>query len=214
MNSEKKFQKSFLLFTIGQFCMVLGAVTIGSNFKVLPSWLIFFGIFTFIGIILMLIAFKTFYKVNRNYFRALIALVAYILLVIFTDACSKSKDDMYLTLSRGLEISSAFVSCIFYVYSFLGTRDYFNETNIAKGKKRAMTGAIILVVLFVTQQVLAFLSSFDFAKQSVVAFSIFRFGSWGLQLFTYVFIFAVLLGAYIIYMKKKKGEVTSDEERK
>lgn len=212
MNSNK-FQKRFLLFTIGQFLLVLGTFTIASNFKVLPSWLSLFIVFSLIGLILIYVSYITIYKINRNFLRAFIAYIIYLIITIFYDACAKSKDDFYLIWSRGLEISANFVLCTSYVYFFLGTHDFFHETNQAIGKKRTYACAITIVVMFAIQQIMSFIASLSVTKQNLVFYSICRFGSWGLSFVIDIFIFVALLTAYIIMKKKNKEELNNEETK-
>ena len=211
--ATSKFQKRFLLFTIGQLLLILGTFTIASNFKVLPSWLSLFVVFTLFGLILMYIAFITFYKINRNFLRAFIAFIIYLIITVFADACAKSKEDFYLIWSRGLEISANFVLCASYVYFFFGTHDFFHETNQTIGKKKTYACAISVIVMFVIQQIMSFIASLSVTKQNLVFYSICRFGSWGLSIIIDIFIFIALLTAYII-MKKKNKEESNNEETK
>ena len=206
-----KFQKRFLLFIIAHFLLTLGSLNILANFKVLPSWFSLFFFFSFIGNIIAFVAYITIYKANRNFLRAFIAFIIFLILSIFFDACSKSKDDFYLTWSRGLEISASFVLCASYVYFFFGIHDYFHSTDEAEGKKKTWAAAIVTIALFAIQQIMAFISSLSITKQHVVFYSVCRFGSWGLSIATYVFILVGLITAFILIKKRPKEELTNEK---
>lgn len=208
---HKKFEKRFLIIVFAQLFLLIGTLTIGANFKALPSWFALFIIGTIIGLVLFTIGMTYFYKVNRNYLRALIALVILILLTLFIDITSRSRDDFYLAWSRGITISADFITCVLYVYFLLGTSDYFKDTHSIKGTKKSKIGAIVLVILFIVERLLSFIASLNVAKQNLVLFSICRFGAWGLQFAIYTYVFVILLLVYI-YMKKKDKEVIIDEK--
>lgn len=212
MNDNQKFRIRFCLFTIGQLFLVLGTFTIGARFKVVPSWLSLFFIFSAIGFVLIYIAFITLYKVNRNYLRSFIAFIIYLIITIFADACSQSKSDFYLIWSRGLGVSADFLLCIMYVYLFLGTRDYFHERNYIEGRNNSKLGAIILIILFAIERTMAFIASLNATKLNYILYSICRFGSWGFQFIINIFIFVVLLIAYIHLRKQSKEELTNEEK--
>ena len=211
MDNDKKFNKHFLIFTIGQAFLLLGDFTVGSSFKVLPSWLSLFSIFIVVGYILFYIAFITFYKVNRNYLRSFVAFIVFLLVTIFADACSQSKSDFYLAWSRGLSTSAKFLLCVMYVYFFFGTRDYFHDLGHTKGKKACVIGAIVLTVLFIAERALTFVASLSAIKVHYIPFSICRFGSWGLIFAIDIYLFVIFLVAYIRLKKKPKEELKDEE---
>ena len=208
---NKKFEKRFLLFVIGQFFILIGTLNIGANFKVLPSWFDNFLFAIIIGIVLFHFSLVRLYKINRNFLRSYIALIVYTILVLLVDVCSRSKDDFYLAWSRGLETSVDFIACVLYVYFFLGTSDYFKDDSLDKGKKQSKTTAIVLIVLFIIERTLAFIASLNITKQNLVLFSICRFGSWGMQFVIHIYVFVILLTIFV-FVKKRKKEALTDEE--
>ena len=208
---NSKFKKAFILFIIGQFFLLVGTLNIGANFKVLPSWFALFILASFIGFVLFYLACIKLYKINKNYLRTLISLVIYTVICILADACARSKDDFYLTWSNGLTVSASFILCVFYVCFFLGTSDYFKGENAKQGNKKSKIAAIMLVILFVTERVLAFISSFNAVKLNLVFYSVCRFGSWGLQFVINAYIFAILIVIFV-HMNKKDGGVKNNEE--
>ena len=212
MESKDKFLRRFLLFIIGQLLLIIGSLSMGSQFKVVPQWLSLFAIFSFVGFILMFIAYLYLYKVNKNYLRSFIAFIIFVLLVILVDGFSHSKSDFYLVWSRGLEVSEQLMMCVVYTYFLLGTRDYLIDKGLKEHKGKTMVQIIVFISLFVIREIMEFISTLKVTKVHYVLYSICRYGSWGMQFVIDVFVFVVLLLFYINMRKAPKEEVIDEKE--
>lgn len=206
-----KFKKAFRLFIIGQFFLLIGTINIGADFKVLPYWLSYFIVASLFGFVLILIATIKLYKVNKNYLRTLIALSIYLVISILADTCAHSKDDFYLIWSSHLAISADFILCILYVCFLLGTSDYLKEDNINQGNRKSKIGALVLVIIFIIERLLAFAASLNPVRLNVVAYSICKFGAWGLEFVIDAYVFVILVAIYYLIKKKEKEAITDEK---
>ena len=200
--SIKRFKAAFLLFFIGQILRTIGALRFGAQFKFLPSWLIFFSFFEWIGYVLFFISFMLIYKYNRHFLRSLITSGIAFGTILLTDVCSKSTDDLYLMWAKGLNWSNTFLMCILYICFFMGCHDYFHSLGIEKGKKHSRTAYIGFPVLFGIERLLTLFAGFSFVKLNIFANRICTYGSW---LFDFViYIFAIIMTALIYVMLTKR----------
>lgn len=211
----KKFRTGFILFMVGQILEVLSIVSMGSEFKALPSWLALFSLFTIFAFVIFFFAMLKLYKFNINFAYAFITFGIYYVMVIFSDVTAQSTNDFYLAWSRSMDLICRILLCIFYIYSFLGFHHYFKEIGLEKGAKRMRVGYLSFAGMFLIERVFTFLSTLKAIKLNLVAYTIFKYGAWALNFAIEIYILVMLILVFVMYEKyRKEGGIKNEEVSK
>lgn len=208
-NKIKKFQKAFIIFTIAQIFIILGLLEYGSQIKAISNWMELFIFAELIGCILMVISATMLVSYNKNYFYLFVTAIIEPFLIIISVIAGESVEDFTVAWGKGLTITTDVLLCLVYVYFFLGTRDYFSETDLAKNVNRSKVGFLVIVISTIAINLLNFVRTFSFVKTNYIVASILRYGTLALKFGMYTFIFVILL-LIVINMQKKRKEKQLD----
>ena len=211
MNKRKQdYQRSFLIFTIAQFFMMVGLLDYGTSIKALSDWLMLFTILQLVGFILMVVASIKLYNVNRNYFHFFLTTVICFFVAILSNVGSESTEDFTIAWARGLTISADILLCLIYAYFFLGTKDYSHEHEISRNVKRSKIGFIAVIAFTIVINLTVFIGSFNGIRTNYVAATIFKYSALAMKFSMYTFMFVILV-LMMNEMKKRRKKETLDE---
>ena len=208
----KKFRTGFILFMVSQIMVTLSTLSMGSEFKALPSWLGLFIVFEFFALITFFFAMLKLYKFNKNFTYAFITYGIYFTMTVFADVSSQSTNDFYLAWSRAMDLICRILLCVFYIYSFLGFHHYFTEIGLEKGAKKMRVGYLSFAGMFLIERVFTFLSSLKAIKLNLVAYTIFKYGAWALNFAIEIYILVMLILVFVMYEKHRKEGGKKNEE--
>jgi len=208
----KKFRTGFILFMISQIMVTLSTLSMGSEFKALPSWLGLFIVFEFFAFITFFFAMLKLYKFNKNFTYAFITYGIYFTMTVFADVSSTSTSDFYLAWSRAMDLICRILLCVFYIYSFLGFYHYFKEIGLEKGAKKMRVGYLSFAGMFLIERVFTFLSTLQAIKLNLVAYTIFKYGAWALNFAIEIYILVTLILVFVMYEKYRKEGGKKNEE--
>ena len=208
----KKFRTGFILFMVSQIMVTLSTLSMGSEFKALPSWLGLFIVFEFFALITFFFAMLKLYKFNKNFTYAFITYGIYFTMTVFADVSSQSTNDFYLAWSRAMDLICRILLCVFYIYSFLGFHHYFTEIGLEKGAKKMRVGYLSFAGMFLIERVFTFLSSLKAIKLNLVAYTIFKYGAWALNFAIEIYILVMLILVFVMYEKYRKEGGKKNEE--
>lgn len=208
----KKFRTGFILFMVSQIIVTLSTLSMGSEFKALPSWLGLFIVFEFFALITFFFAMLKLYKFNKNFTYAFITYGIYFTMTVFADVSSQSTNDFYLAWSRAMDLICRILLCLFYIYSFLGFHHYFKEIGLEKGAKKMRVGYLSFAGMFLIERVFTFLSSLKAIKLNLVAYTIFKYGAWALNFAIEIYVLVMLILVFVMYEKYRKGGGKKNEE--
>jgi hypothetical protein len=208
----KKFRTGFILFMVSQIMVTLSTLSMGSEFKALPSWLGLFIVFEFFAFITFFFAMLKLYKFNKNFTYAFITYGIYFTMTVFADVSSTSTSDFYLAWSRSMDLICRILLCIFYIYSFIGFHHYFKEIGLEKGAKRMRIGYLSFAGMFLIERVFTFLSTLKAIKLNLVAYTIFKYGAWALNFAIEIYILVMLILVFVMYEKYRKEGGKKNEE--
>ena len=201
------FQKTFLLFIIGQVCFVLATISMAESLKILPRWLSGFSIFEVIGCVVFFIALLRTRFINQSLKLSFYTFCTFLIALIFCQVCKTSNDDFFLVLGKGLVWSVDMLFCITYLYFFHGCDRLFLEAKQIHEVKHLKASFIAYAVLYVTYIVFNYLSTASFVVSNMFLNRFFLYGSIaimvGLRVFTLV---ALIILAVKMNKKQKKGE--------
>ena len=209
----KKFQTSFLLFFIGQLLIVLSNLSYGSFINGIPQLIVLFGIFKYIGFIFYFFALFFARKFNKSYFYSFVAFGIYIILLYVTNICGNSTSPLDKYIGRGLNWSSSIFECIFYVHFFYGAKLFLDQNGYESGTKTVRILLITLVIIFVTMVVFKYLATTRMVRSNRFANRFFLYGSWAMIFVFNLFIFILMIMAFIHVRRFKKVQEGGQNEQ-
>ena len=213
MDTNKQiYHRAFLIFTIAQFFMVIGLLDYGTSIKALSDWLIIFTFCQFIGFVLMVVASVKLYSFNKNYFYFFITSIICLFVSLLSGVGAESTEDFTIALARGLTISSDILLCVIYAYFFLGSKDYFLESQLKRNAKRSKVGFVFVIVMTIIINLTVFIGSFNSIRTNYIAAAIFKYSSVLMRFIMYTFMFVILILMMIDMKKLKKEEKTNEKQ--
>ena len=211
-NNKQVYRRAFLLFTIAQFFMAIGLLDYGTSIKALSDWLIIFTFCQFVGFLLMVAASIKLYSFNKNYFYFFITTIVCLFVAIISEVGTESTEDFTIALARGLTISSDILLCIIYAYFFLGSKEYFLDSQLTRNTKRSRVGFVFVIVMTIVINLTVFVGSFNSIRTNYIAAAIFKYSAVLMRFIMYIFMFVILV-LMMNDMKKEKKEEDSNEEK-
>ena len=210
----KKFQTSFLLFFIGQILIVLSNLQYGSFINGIPQLIVVFGVFKYVGFIFYFLALFFARKFNKSYFYSFIAFGLYLAVMYVASVASYSTNPSDKYVARGLNWSVSIFECIFYVYFFNGAKLFLDKHGYTKGTDKVKILLIALVIIFAVMVAFKYLSTNRLVRSNRFANRFFLYGSWAMIFLFNLYIFILMILAFIRVRKFKKSQEGGNHEQK
>lgn len=183
----KRTKQAFILFMIGEICLMLGVLSMGADFKFLPRWLESFAFFDFAAFLLSFIALILLRKIHNAFTYSAITVGVLTIAVIFEGVCSTSEDSLYLLWAKGLGWSCDLLLALYHVYFFQGCLFIFKKYNDEKMGKRVKQVAIIYLVITALYIIFKIGTITPAILKNTIANRIFIFGTLFFTLSTFIF---------------------------
>lgn len=212
MNEKvKKLQKGFILFTIGQFLVLIGSFSYLGTLKVIPQWVENLSLFSLVGVILFIFALSKIYFFNKHFLHSYITSFIVLVIAVLQTVAADSKTEAFVAWSRGLLVSSDILLCITYVYFFMGVYLFFVEEKILSGVRNAKITYTFIITAFILKNIFSFVKSFNEIKVQPIAYMVFNYGTILIQL-VFDVVLLVSLITIMVYVQKhyQKGEKLPD----
>ena len=145
----KRTKQAFILFMIGEICLLLAILSLGANFKFLPRWLESFAGFIILAFALSFIALCLIRKIHVSFTYSVITIGVAFCLIIVETICSTSNDSLYLNWAKGLSWTNDMLICLYHVYFLQGCLFIFRKYENPKMEKDVKRVAIIYLIIFV-----------------------------------------------------------------
>lgn len=201
------FKKLLNLFLAGAICLSISTLSFATSINGVPGWISLFAIFLPIAYVLFFIGLMFVRKLNKYFFFSLLSLCLHCLLMFIVDLCKSNTNEFYIALGKGLEWSADIMFAITLLLFFYGTYLIFDKYHFLTGKKRALIGAIIFVILYILMDVCDYFTGTKMVMSNILARRIFLYSFWGFTFLLYVFTLSMVISAnhYLKIKYKKEG---------
>ena len=202
----KRTKQAFILFMIGEICLMLGALSMGADFKFLPRWLESFAFFDFVAFLLSFIALCLLRKLHVSFTYSAISVGVLFVAMTFDGVCLTSEESLYLLWGKGLGWTCDLLLCLYHVYFLQGCLFIFKKYNDEKMSKKVKQIAIIYLAIFATFIIFKIGTTIPAILKNTIANRVFIFGTLFFTLSTFIF---TLIN--VIYISIKVSIIRKEE---
>ena len=210
----KLFKNAFMVFYIGQIFLIISTLSYLTSINGIPRFFNYFAYFSYVTYLMYFITLYIMRFSNKSFRLSYYSIGVFIVIYIIQAIASTSTNEVFLALSKGLEISLDIMLALFYLFFFRGTYLLYDKFGLEAGKRKAKIAFFVFLGIYILGQICEFLLGTRLLMSSMLAKRIFLYASWGLRfaLYTFALVIAISGRRYLVKSVKER-EVKEDGQQ-